>query len=216
MLLVCLLAPRPPAAGCGLGVLVLVGWLAACAPPRRVVWGTACAGVAGTLPVGLAVGAALVWGTGEPRGLAPAVELVARGTATALVTVATATTLPLSQLRVALATLPVPSAVAAVLLQIVQQTGALLEETGRVMTALAVRGAGRGGVRWAAALPRTWLPRLLSRAERVATAMEVRELGEAQLVGVETPRGKAVDGALLWGLAGLVGLAAALRWAGGG
>ena len=101
--------------------------------------------------------------------------IVLRGTALLLVTVATISTIGPRDVHVAIGGLPLPRDVRLVLLQIVQQTGMLLNETRRVRDAVAVRGGarGRGGV-LLAALPTAWLIRVTERAERVADSMEVR------------------------------------------
>lgn len=104
-------------------------------------------------------------------------RLFFRGFGGLLVGAWTAATLPLPELSAGLAALPVPRAVAMILLQIVHRTHALAAETRGMMQAIRVRGAA-GGLRSvptiAAALPRVWMPRVIDRAERVGDAMEVR------------------------------------------
>jgi len=82
-----------------------------------------------------------------------------------------------SDLREALARLPLPRLLAAVILQIVMQTDLLVQEAARIMLALRGRGATHGlgnRLRVVLGLPRVWLPRLVFKAERVALAMEAR------------------------------------------
>ena len=102
--------------------------------------------------------------------------------------------------------------IALIVLQIVHQTGALLEETARIAAAVAVRTAGVGGPRLLVSLPRVWLPRLLARAERVGEAMEVRGVSESDLAPARLRPAGLADRMALLVSAALVGVAAALRW----
>jgi energy-coupling factor transporter transmembrane protein EcfT len=144
-------------------------------------------------------------------------DVVLHGLAGMFVGAATVTSLSASDFRRGLLALPLPHSVAAVLIQIVHQTGVLLSETSRVSAAVAVRaGAGAGPAAWRAlfSLPRVWLPRIMIRAERVAAAMDMRGYAEADLriLGGTTlgwPDWGALAGACL-----ALALAAALRWGG--
>ncbi len=209
----CLLAP-PSAAGVGIAATAAAGWLAACGPPVKVLALPLAGAVAGLLPAVVLAGAGVGWGEGVAPALGVAVALALRGAAAAVAAMATAATLTPAELAAGLAALGVPRPVAAILLQILHQTGVLLEEVGRIGTALAVRGGGRGGVRLAAALPGVWLPRLVGRGERVAVAMEVRGVGAAELTSGRRSLWRLTDPLALLPLAVLTALTAALRWTG--
>lgn len=182
----CLLAPL---SGGGVALLVVAagGWIAARGVPWRVQRAMLVVSCAACLPLVVLAGVASAARAARWAELGPSLvtlgELLLRGVAAALVVTATAAALGMDDLRAALAALPTPAGVATISLQIVHQTTALLDETARIVTALAVRAAGRGGCRLLLALPRVWLPRLLARAERVAIAMQVRGVSEEDLVG---------------------------------
>jgi len=213
VLAACLLTP---ASSGGVGVLAVAmgGWVAACGVPWRVLRALVVMGGTAFMPLALVAGAGVVMGHWPDLGLSLALwgELLLRGVAVAAVATSTVAVLGVSELRGGLAALPVPRLVALIVLQIVHQTGALLEETARIAAAVAVRGAGRGGLRLLVSLPRVWLPRLLARAERVANAMEVRGVSEYDLARVGVRPAVLADRVALLAVAALVGLAAALRW----
>jgi len=103
--------------------------------------------------------------------------ILIKGVGSLLVSVATISTIGAADLYPAIGGLPLPVTARLILIQIVQQTGMLLNETGRIRTAVALRGGGRagsGGGTLVRALPGTWLVRVAGRAERVASAMDVR------------------------------------------
>jgi len=132
-----------------------------------------------------------------------------------LLCAATVTTLSASDLRRGLLGLPVPAMVTAILLQIVQQTATLLDESRRVAMAIAVRGASTGGltaIRLIGSLPRVWLPRVMERAERVAAAMELRGFCSGDLPTFVLRPIRMADAATLVLVLGVIGLALVIRW----
>lgn len=141
-------------------------------------------------------------------------SILLRGVASLVVTVATISTIRPAELPRAIGGLPLPANVRLILLQIVQQTGMLLNESLRVRDAVALRagGAGRSELALARSLPVAWLSRVAARADRVAAAMEVRGYVSAALPTVEAPhrRGRAEVVAISGGLA-LLTAALALR-----
>jgi energy-coupling factor transporter transmembrane protein EcfT len=175
----CMVAPTSRLPGAALAAATALGWLVVCRPPWRFVRAVLVLGLAVLLPYFLLV-ALLADGAGlaaPPATLASAGALLLRGASGLLVSAATLTTLRISELDEALAALPVPSALSAILVQIVHQTGTLAYETRRVSAAMSVRGASTGGHtawRLVSSLPRVWLPRIVQRADRVAAAMELR------------------------------------------
>ncbi len=175
----CMVAPTSRLPGAILAAATALAWLAACRPPWRFVRAALGLGLAVLLPYAMLV-ALLAEGAGRDTPLGTLIsvgDLLLRGGSGLLVSVATLTTLRISELDEALATLPVPAAVSAILVQIVHQTGTLTYETRRVAAAMSVRGAStRGRAAWNVlrSLPHVWLPRVVQRADRVAAAMELR------------------------------------------
>lgn len=103
-------------------------------------------------------------------------QIGGKGLMALLIGIATMASLSVSEFHRALARLPVPEIVSAILIQTAHQTILLFEETVRVLGAIRVRAAlGRGSVfSIARPLVQTWMPRVFFKADRVAAAMEVR------------------------------------------
>jgi len=171
----------PATTWCGtlLALSVVGTWTAFCRPPLRVVRVTVTLGLVLFLPY-FALVPLLSGGTHADswrEAVAVPWTILVRGLCGMLVSMATVASLTASDLREAMVRLPIPRTVTAILLQIVHQTATLFYETKRVAKAMAVRGAsGRGatGLRILSSLPQVWLPRVVDRAERVSTAMELR------------------------------------------
>lgn len=178
-------------AGILLWVAVLASWWFATRPPAPLVTRLLILGLVLLGPWFLLV----PWiepPTGGPRPEALWIEgawavawrIFSRGLGGLLVGAWTATTLSLPDLGRGLIALPIPGALAMVLIQVVHQTHALVAETRGILQALRVRGA-TAGLRSvsaiAAALPRVWMGRILCRAERVGDAMEVRGFDSGSL-----------------------------------
>jgi hypothetical protein len=132
-----------------------------------------------------------------------------RGAATSMVAVLAIGFMGRAALHDAINSLPLPQMPKLLLMQILHQTSVLFGETGRIRTALTVRGAG--GVRVLAALPRVWLPRVIFKAERVANALDMRGYGK-QLPPVVPRRWNRAD--VVYATASLALLLGALclRW----
>jgi len=213
----CTAAPVTSRLGLALLVSVALLWLLACRTPLRIVGAALLLGCALFLPYFLLL--PLIHGSPGLEDWAAATRVplgvLAHGLAGMLVSIATVTTLSASDLREGLLRLPVPTLVAAILLQIVHQSAGLAYETRRIAAAMSVRGASGSGLaafRVLASLPQVWLPRVLIRAERVAGAMEVRGYCEQDLVSFGAPRLGGPDvGALLIAFAALA-LSAAMRY----
>ena len=106
--------------------------------------------------------------------------LFARGLAGMLVSVTAIAALTPGELHEGLRALKFPPVVATLVLQIVHQSGLLIEETRRISTALSLRSgleSTAGAWRILGAMPRVWLPRVINRAERLAMTMELRGYG---------------------------------------
>ncbi|CAN5668187.1 hypothetical protein BH23GEM8_BH23GEM8_23820 [soil metagenome] len=113
-----------------------------------------------------------------------------KGVASLTVTLAAVATVNAVAVRQAIAALPLPASTRLILIQIIQQTGMLLNETVRVRDAVTLRSGSRGargGLTLAGAIPMVWLTRVAGRAERVAAAMEVRGYMSAPLPPVTRP-----------------------------
>ena len=152
---------------------------------------------------------------GWAQALTPPWCVFVKGMAGILVTTASVTTLCASDLRQGLLHLPVPRVMAAILLQIVHQTGTLVYETRRVAAAIAVRGASSGwltAVRVLCSLPRVWLPRVMARAELVAIAMEMRGYSDGDLQSFGHLPMRLADRATLGMVLGVLAISLAIRW----
>jgi energy-coupling factor transporter transmembrane protein EcfT len=217
----CLTAPAGTVAGIALIMATTLAWIAACGMPRRAARSFIFLGLAMFLPYFLLVpflakgprGASV--GTWLARAFAAPWNVFLHGLAGMLLAAATVTALSASDLRRGLLALPVPRVIAAVLIQIVHQTAALLTETGRLVAAAAVRGGSGGGkaaLRILASLPHVWLPRIIGRAERVASAMELRGYAATDLRILGRVSFGAADIAVVVATLGVLALAAALRW----
>jgi energy-coupling factor transporter transmembrane protein EcfT len=208
----------PPGLSAVAAVVIL--WLLLCRPPAAVVRSAMALGLVMLGPVLLltplihARSSVAGWGAAA----AAPWTVLARGLACMLVTVAAASTLTPTELRQGLVRLPVPRLVTLILLQVVQQTATLLGETRRVATAVTVRGGRLGtaaGLRLLGSLPTVWMPRIVSRAERVAIAMELRGAAEVELEALGAVSARRVDALAVVAAALVVSGAVALRlWSG--
>lgn len=207
-----------------LGALGIVTvWLLLCLPPRGVVRACLALGALLFLPYFLLLPLLPAAPTTAGEGswgeavLVPWTILL-RGQCGMLVGVATASVLPMSDLREALLRLPIPRIVSAILLQIVHQTSVLIRETAQIRAAMAVRGASSGGAaswRVLFSLPKVWLPRVMTRAERVGAAMELRGYGDGQLALEERAGSRLADLSAVGTSLALLGTAITLRLVGG-
>lgn len=175
-------APLATGVGVALVALTTTLWLWASRPPLALLRPAIGLALALWLPLLLlALAAPATFGGTAPGHDAALFALVgtglARSLALLLLVIGAVTNLRPSELRDGLLGLPLPRLGVAILLQIVQQTGALVAETQRIAAALALRtGSGGRAAAWRVlwSLPRVWLPRVLLRAERVGDAMELR------------------------------------------
>lgn len=216
----CMIAPATSWAGIvGITAAVFV-WALLVRPPVRIVRSTLLFGLALFLPYFLLV--PLIHDPATGQGWIDAVGVAwgvfFRGMTAMQASVYTATALSASALRQGLSRIPVPRVVSAVLIQIVHQTASLIYETRQIASAIAVRGGTKGyrtGIRVLASLPRVWLPRVVERAERVGTVMELRGYCERDLAAVRVFSTSWTDRlAILLALAIVVGAAALRIWGG--
>jgi energy-coupling factor transporter transmembrane protein EcfT len=207
----CLLADAASWPGLLLVALTVLVACAVTAPPARPLLSVVTLGAVMLSPVLLLA----PWSEATlPRHGLPAIgnlaapwRIFCTGLAVIAITSATVSTLSRSDLREALVRLPVPRLLTAIALQIVMQADLLAREAGRIMLALQARGATHGfrsRLRAVGSVPRVWLPRLASKAERVALAMEVRGYPTVPLA-LESHRFRASDSlALLLALGWLI------------
>ena len=210
----CMIAPATTLSG-GLVIAATVStWLIASWPPMKTVFGFSLLGLLLCVPTFLL----LPLMPPDSGGLSVPANLLVRGMSGVLISMATVTSVSVSDLREGLTRLPMPGIVSAIVVQIVHQTATLFYETKRVASAMAVRGASGGGraawqVLWS--LPRVWLPRIVDRADRVADAMELRGYCDGETRTLRSSRVRAADWAALAVALAVLGLAVAIRVRGG-
>lgn len=110
----------------------------------------------------------------------PSVAL--KGFSSMSVVLAAVSGLTAADLHVVVIRLPVPALARLLMMQVLHQGEVLRRETYRVHQAVSVRGGIRGfRDTWlfVRAIPMSWMPRMIFRAERVALAMDVRGYGDA-------------------------------------
>jgi energy-coupling factor transporter transmembrane protein EcfT len=197
----CVAAPARSAPGAIFVALLAAAALLVAAPPSMHALRLLGFGLALHLPFLLVLVAllladrSLAHGAGAALGAAPAAfatagTLALKGLASLVVTLSVVCTLRPAELQTGLSRLPLPAGVRLLLIQIVHQSGLLLEETVRLRQVLAVRGAARGfapSVSVMAGLPAVWLARVAHRADRVAAAMEVRGYATQPLPAPSAP-----------------------------
>jgi energy-coupling factor transporter transmembrane protein EcfT len=187
LFLVCMIALPDTAAGLAFLSITVLVWLAACRVPWPFLRRILVFGLMMFLPfflltpwTGGDAPSSASWTEGPELRRAVAVpwRIFARGMGGMLVSVAAVSSVSTADFHAGISRLPLPRALAGLLMQIIHQAGVLIAETRRIAAAMVVRGAVgrmRGALRILASLPKVWLPRVMTRAERVATAMDLRE-----------------------------------------
>jgi hypothetical protein len=105
-----------------------------------------------------------------------------KGFSSMVVVLAAVSGMSAGDLHAAVVRFPVPMFARLLMMQMLHQGEVLRRETYRVHQALSVRGGTRGfrDTRlFVRAIPLSWMPRMIFRAERVALAMDVRGYGSA-------------------------------------
>lgn len=218
---ICMAAPVTKLPGLICVSACTCAWLIGCRTPLKAIGHAVLLGLVFLLPAFFLTplirhgpsGAAWSWS----RSIAVPWSIFVRGMSGILVSLGTVTSLGTSDLREGLGHLPVPRLVSAILLQIIHQTGTLVDETRQVACAMAVRGASGGGrTAWRilVSLPQVWIPRVVARAEDVAAAMEIRGYGQDTIGSFQRAPFRTGDVVVLALAAGLLGCAVALRWTG--
>lgn len=216
----CMIAPTTATAQLDLVAPAVLVWLLFCRVPPKTLRNVILFALLILAPVFLLV--PVMWaGLGGEKvslwvSLARTWAVFFRGMAGMLVAVSTVCSLTISDLYLGLSRLPIPKMVSSILAQIVHQTATLFYESRCVIDALAVRGATRGigtGLEVLISLPKVWLPRILSRAERVASAMVVRDY-KGELLTIESASRKGADLVVMIAAAGFMCFLILVRWKG--
>jgi cobalt/nickel transport system permease protein len=188
---------------------LLIVWLALTRPPGRGVFKLLGLGLIFFVPVFILLpwtgrsGQMIdLWGAITVRSdawVAPANVLV-RGIFCLLLGYGLIASLEKSEFQQALVRLPFPRVIVVMVHQILRWLGPIVEESTSIGRAVALRGGTRGfktGLRLTRALPTAWLPRVLSRADRVSAAMQVRDY-RGELMDPGPWRLKKIDAILLF------------------
>ncbi len=216
----CLVSPARSADGVAFILCAAALWVLAVRPPLRLVTGSLLLGLIVFLPYFLLVPAIRMMGpAGDWKSaMGPPAEILVRGMALMQVATATVSSLTAVDLRRGLLGLPIPRVVSAVLIQIVHQTAVLLYETRRIASAVSVRGGSSGmtlALRLIGSMPRVWLPRILSRVERIGAAMEMRGYADFDLREMDSVDRRGADLPALGLVLLVLAAAVALRIMGG-
>jgi hypothetical protein len=110
--------------------------------------------------------------------IAQAGAIALRSTCCLFVAASTIAALAIQDVHRGLACAPIPRTLVALIVQLINQTMLLTEETARIIGVLRLRGAsGAGSLRVIFSFPIVWMVRMFFRAERSAAAMTVRGYG---------------------------------------
>ena len=171
LLCACLILPPADTAGAVAAAACTAGWCLVCGMPRRLAVYSLAACAVLFVPLLLLT----PWIAADGR-LAISLSIGFRAGLCFFLAMATVSAIALNEIHAALAGLPLPRTVRVLLIQIINQTLFLADETARVMRAIRVRGAARGFQRFRVALafPAVWMVRMMFRAERTAAAMTIR------------------------------------------
>jgi energy-coupling factor transporter transmembrane protein EcfT len=108
------------------------------------------------------------------------IGIFTRGMSTMFIAVTTLSTMRLMDLHDGLRHLRLPRTLVTLTTQILHQTSIMLEETGRVSRSIQLRGASSNMMTIlliVRSLPLVWLPRMVTKSERVGRTMEARLFG---------------------------------------
>ncbi len=176
----CLFAPLHQPLGMALVCGAVVGWVWLCGVPRKNLVGLLLYAGILFLPLFLLTPWVPPPHTASSHWFGAVrvpLEIGIRGTGCIFICAATIATLDFAELGTALGGLPVPRTMAILIMQIVHQTAMLTNETGRISSALRIRGLPSRltmRLRVLGAFPAIWVLRIMNRAERVAVAMDLR------------------------------------------
>ena len=177
----CLVAPVPSLPGICIGCGAAIGWVGLCGLPGRRMFSLLLYCTLLFLPLFLLTpwleDAGSAYGSSWRDAAEIPLTICLRGTACVFICAATMAVLEMADFGTALNGLPIPRIIRDLLMQIAHQTAMLANESQRIATAARVRGLPTGiapKLRFLPALPVIWLLRIMNRADRVASAMDLR------------------------------------------
>jgi energy-coupling factor transporter transmembrane protein EcfT len=177
----CLFIPLQSITGIVFMVITAICWCVLAAMPKKMLFRCAIASLILLFPFILLT----PWMTIDSSTITPMIDRFAQAGANALrstcvlfVAASTIATLAIQDVHRGLASIPIPRTFAVLIVQLINQTMLLTEETIRIIGVLRLRGAsGVRGIRVLFFFPIVWMVRMLFRAERTAAAMTVRGYG---------------------------------------
>jgi len=186
----CLLIPLQSIIGIVLMVIAATCWCVLAAMPIKMLIRCAIAALILFFPFLLLT----PWMTVDLSVTAPIVERFAQAGAIALrstcclfIAASTIAILPIQDVHRGLVYIPIPRIIVVLIVQLINHTVLLTEETLRIIGVLRLRGAsGVQSIRALFSFPVVWMVRMLFRAERTAAAMTVRGYGSEAITVSES------------------------------
>ena len=188
----CLLVPLKTVGGMVFLILSSLCWVMFAAMPRKMIVRCAVASIILFFPflllspwmtVDSLIASPMVARTTQAAGIA------LRSTCMLFIAASTIASLTMYDVHCGLVRMPVPRSLVVLIVQLINQTMLLAEETTRIISVLRLRSAsGVHGIRVLFSFPVVWMVRMLFRAERTASAMAVRGYGIEMVAKGETIR----------------------------
>ncbi len=177
----CLLIPLQSITGIALMIISTTCWCLLAAMPVKMFFRCIIVSLILFFPFFLLT----PWMTVDSSMTAPMVDRFAQAGAIALrstcvlfIAASTITILAIQDVHRGFANIPIPRTFIILIVQLINQTMLLMEETLRIIGVLRLRGAsGVRGTRVLFSFPIVWMVRIMFRAERTAAAMTVRGYG---------------------------------------
>ena len=177
----CLFIPLQSITGIVFMAIIAICWCVLAAMPVKMILRCAIASLILFFPFLLLT----PWMTVSSPTMAPMAGRFVQSGAIALrsacvlfIAASTIATLAIQDVHRGLSNIPIPRTFIVLIVQLINQTMLLTEETFRIVGVLRLRGAsGVRGIRVVFSFPIVWMVRMLFRAERTAAAMTVRGYG---------------------------------------
>jgi|WetSurMetagenome_2_1015567.scaffolds.fasta_scaffold32060_3 energy-coupling factor transporter transmembrane protein EcfT len=177
----CLLIPLQSMTGFLLLTFVTTCWCVLAAMPIKMLFRFAIASIILFFPFLLLTPWMTVGSLTTPPlddRFAQAGSIALRSTCCLFIAASTIAILAIQDVHRGLADIPIPRTFVVLIVQLINQTMLLIEETSRIVDVLRLRGAsGVRGIRVLFSFPIVWMVRMLFRAERTAEAMTIRGYG---------------------------------------
>jgi hypothetical protein len=188
----CLLIPSQSVTGIILMAAATTGWCVLAAMPVKRLIQCAIASIILFSPFFLLTPWIIVDATSTAPladRFAQAGMIALRSTCCLFIAASTMAALAIQDVHHGLAIIPIPRTVVLLIVQLINQTMLLTEETLRIIGVLRLRGtSGMRGIKVLFSFPIVWMVRMLFRAERTSTAMVVRSYGiEAAMANESVP-----------------------------